>query len=332
MSNTKMAEYTTFEGNDRSTLPAAAVAAIPLSHMPQQVHVWSADDDWTGVVDRRERRKLQNRQNQRKWRERKKASATTGSRGSPSTSSSSTSTISLSTSTSNGTVQNQDPNGTDILCGHAPPNALEYLRAFEARVRQSYLTNSPDLDHLIGLTRLNVHRAINENIAAIGMTVEWTNCDDSISIFNLSHPLPPHFDLQKIPSALRPTAIQKSTPHHPWLDFFPFPRMRDTLITVTATASTVNGLLFDDEELCHDLMAFWDTRDTQATLLVWGDSWEPRNWEVSEGFARKWGWLLRGCEELLVSTNSWRRRRGERGIDWGRVLGGCKISLEVEVG
>jgi hypothetical protein len=41
---------------------------ITLAHMPQQAHVWRAEDDWTGVIDRKERRKLQNRQNQRKWR------------------------------------------------------------------------------------------------------------------------------------------------------------------------------------------------------------------------------------------------------------------------
>lgn len=90
--------------------------------------------------------------------------------------------------------------------------------------------------------------------------------------------------------------------------------MRDTLITAAMRES------FDDEELCHDLMAFWDTRNTQATLVVWGQSWDPGNWEVSEGFVRKWGWVLRGCPELLSSTNSWRRKRGETPFVWRRVL------------
>lgn len=43
-------------------------ALIHLAHMPQQAHVWKPDDDWTGVMDPKERRRLQNRQNQRKWR------------------------------------------------------------------------------------------------------------------------------------------------------------------------------------------------------------------------------------------------------------------------
>jgi hypothetical protein len=102
-------------------------------------------------------------------------------------------------------------------------------------------------------------------------------------------------------------------PHHPWLDFFPFPKMRDCLIMAAH--------LFDDEELCHDLMAFWDTRNTNATLIVWGQSWDPWNWEVTEEFAAKWGWLLRGSPELLVSTNYWRKRRGEAPVAWGKLLG-----------
>ncbi|KAL3433233.1 hypothetical protein BDV09DRAFT_196963 [Aspergillus tetrazonus] len=283
---------------------------IPLTHMPQQAHVWKADDDWTGVVDRRERRKLQNRQNQRKWRQRKKASA----RGFRTSTSPLSSVTSVSYEDPTGIAKQEYENGSDVFCGHAPPNALQYLRSFEATLRQSYLTNSPQLDHLIGLTRLNVHRAIRENIRAIGMTIEWTICEDSISIFNLAPPSP-NLNIDQIPVSLRPTEIQKSLPHHPWLDFFPFPAMRDTLISAAH--------LFDDEELCHDLMAFWDTRNTQATLVVWGVSWEPGNWEVTEGFARKWGWLLKGCPELLVSTNIWRMKRGERPLDWRRILAGA---------
>lgn len=196
----------------------------------------------------------------------------------------------------------------DITCARAPPNVMEYLRWFESIAEQSYLTGAPQIDHLISLTRLNVHRAIESNIRAIGMTADWTCCDDTISIFNLYSPVTATFNLEKIPASLRPTEIQRSVPHHPWLDFFPFPRMRDILIAAEH--------LFDDDELCHDLMAFWDTRNTQATLVVWGDSWEPRNWEVTEAFIGKWGWLLRGSPELVISTNYWRRLRGERPLVW----------------
>ncbi|KAL4953471.1 hypothetical protein BDW69DRAFT_165177 [Aspergillus filifer] len=298
---------------------------ITLSHMPQQLNVWAPDDDWTGVVDRKERRKLQNRQNQRKWRQRKKAL-----RGdSLSKSTSPTSPTATETSGSTGalslrsiglqsrdpveeTIKEENKEEKQILCAFAPQNAQDYKRWFEATVHQSYLAGSPQIEHLIGLTRLNVHYAINQNIRAIGMTGEWACGDDDISIFNLLAPHHLAYNEENIPISLRPTHIQRTIPHHPWLDFFPFPKMRDRLILAEH--------LYDDDELCHDLMAFWDTRNTQATLIVWGQSWDPLSWEVTEGFLAKWGWLLRGSPELLLSTNYWRRSRGERPLIWKELL------------
>lgn len=88
--------------------------------------------------------------------------------------------------------------------------------------------------------------------------------------------------------------------------------MRDRLI-LTAD-------MFDDDDLCHDLMAFWDTRNTGATSLVCGMPWDPRNWEVTEGFVAKWPWLLRDSPELLASTNSCRMSRGEKPLVWNYIL------------
>lgn len=203
----------------------------------------------------------------------------------------------------------QDETSEIWQCALAPPDAGRFRKWFEAKAYESYITGAPDQDHLISLSRLNVHKAINENIRAVGMTSQWMQSDDSISIFNLSQP---GFSIEGIPHCLRPSFIQLRVPHHPWLDFFPFPRMRDCMILA--------GDSFDDEDLCHDLMAFWDTRNTAATLLVWGQSWDARNWEVTEVFARKWKWLLRDSPELLASTNRWRRSRGEKPLIWKNIL------------
>lgn len=43
-------------------------AIIPLGQMPQQAGIRNQKDDWTGIVDRTERRRLQNRLNQRAYR------------------------------------------------------------------------------------------------------------------------------------------------------------------------------------------------------------------------------------------------------------------------
>jgi hypothetical protein len=81
--------------------------------------------------------------------------------------------------------------------------------------------------------------------------------------------------------------------------------MRDNLLRA--------GNEWDDEELCIDIMGFWDGNvgDSHG-LVVWGDPSDPRNWEVQPGFVKKWGWVIRGCDEIIYSTNRWRAKRGEQ--------------------
>lgn len=191
----------------------------------------------------------------------------------------------------------------------APSNLQELMAQCEWRATESYLGGSPQVDHLISLSRLNVWHAANANIVALGMTTEYLWVDAAISLFSV-----PSVGAVKgtIPASLQPTALQKVVPHHPWLDIFPFPGFRDNLIR--------KGNDLDDDDLCHDLIGFWDTRRPNATLLVWGHPWDPSNWEVTETFARKWAWTLKRCPEILKSTNTWRVRRGEKPLVWRDVL------------
>ncbi|GFG26223.1 hypothetical protein IFM61606_06196 [Aspergillus udagawae] len=272
---------------------AAASNTVTLRPMPQLEHLRKLEDDWTGVIDRTHRRRLQNRLNQRAYRQKQKAS--TGDSSYSFSSPSNTHTlIPHSSSSIDPTASDEDE---DVRCHLAPNNARHIRHAFSILATQSYLTNSPRLEHLLSLSRLNVHRAINENIRVLGMTPAWLQPDDALSIFNYhnnnNHLLPPtsrsseeipipKVDISTLPESLRPTAVQRLIPHHPWLDFFPLPEMRDRLIVAAATGQ------LDEDELCRDLMAFWDTRNSGATLVVWGVPWDPWNWEVTEEFVKKW--------------------------------------------
>ena len=131
--------------------------------------------------------------------------------------------------------------------------------------------------------------------------------------------------LKTLPPTLHPTLLQKTIPHHPEIDVFPFPIYRDNLIRAGGT--------IDDTELCVDVLygvdldsnkqpvsrpPVNDCGDTglgdsgRTGLIVWSDPWLQSSWEVEEGFARKYWHLLRGCDELVRSTDFWRRKRGER--------------------
>lgn len=49
----------------------------------------------------------------------------------------------------------------------------------------------------------------------------------------------------------------------------------------------------------------------RSCLIIWGEPWKVESWEVTPGFVRKWGWVLEGCQDLILASNQWRAARGE---------------------
>ncbi len=108
------------------------------------------------------------------------------------------------------------------------------------------------------------------------------------------------------PPGLRATPLQKSTAHPLWIDAMPDPAMRDNLIRYIGA--------FDPDDLCTDLVGgLFDGYDDveKRGLIIWSDPWRIESLEISEGFARKWSFLLRGCRRMMEATNHWREMRGE---------------------
>jgi hypothetical protein len=52
-------------------------------------------------------------------------------------------------------------------------------------------------------------------------------------------------------------------------------------------------------------------------MILWREPWSGDGWELSEGFVRKWEFLLKGCGNLMGSTNRWREARGEQKLVLG---------------
>ncbi|KGO44899.1 Protein of unknown function DUF3425 [Penicillium expansum] len=238
-------------------------------------------DDWSTSNDPKERRRRQNRLNQRAYRKRKQ----------------------LREHGKYGSQNHYWPDAIEEqpVIASRPPNppsqssikqpawrlrkdeALIFLENFSKSAYQSYILNTPSTDHLITLRKVNVFRAFVHNLSVLGIAAE-RGCMpyDSISQFNTDGAS--KIDHTKLPVGLQPTQVQRKILHHPWLDFFPFPGMRDNLISAGD---------FDEDQLCADIMGFWDLSDESCGLFVWGEPSDPKSWEVSEAFVKKWPWAFR---------------------------------------
>jgi hypothetical protein len=182
----------------------------------------------------------------------------------------------------------------------------EEILRFMKEAYEHYSLGMPRPNQLNALIKVNVLNAVARNATLIGLPTERLCADDAISPFSQPGPLPLP-DQATWPDPLRPSAVQRSVLHHPWIDLIPFPMMRDRAIRAFHS-----GVL-DEDELCLDLMEVSTSRASDTPfLIVWGDSSDPRSWEATSPFLEKYGWLIWGCSEIFESTNMWRARRGEK--------------------
>jgi len=184
------------------------------------------------------------------------------------------------------------------------------ISEFKAWAHRSVMMGSPTIDHLLVFVKLNVLRAMISNSKDLGFKPEENATEDALSPF--TDPSSPVCCSRALPSALQPTKLQREIPHHPWIDILPIPGMRDNLLHA--------GDSYDDMKLCGDLVGVCGGPADRTALILWGEPWEPKDWEVSESFSSQWAWTIRGCSELFESTNYWRKRRGEKPLKFEGLL------------
>ncbi|KAB5540304.1 hypothetical protein GE09DRAFT_1290113 [Coniochaeta sp. 2T2.1] len=276
-------------------------AVIAVESMRHQAQVLRPEDDWTGVVSSSKRWRLQNRLNQKTYRKRKLRQTANEEHGS----------ARIVVHHKQSPVERLD--SSDTTESESPRRALPrpQLASAETRIKlgtfaqqayRDYVLSSPRPSALQTLIQFNVINALTSNAETLNLPVD-NMCDDSlISPFNSGVPSP---SWAAYPPSLRPTAVQLAVLHHPWIDLFPMLRMRDNLIRACGTG-------IDEDELNIDLIDVQESEEAKANMIVWGNPADPLAWEATVPFLRKWGWLLKGCSEVLEATNYWRERRGER--------------------
>lgn len=84
----------------------------------------------------------------------------------------------------------------------------------------------------------------------------------------------------KVPPSLRPTKLQMTVLHIPWIDRFPFPKMRDNVIRLSCEG-------FDEDELFSDIFI-----NESFTIAPGSPSWDAAGWTMAKSFQIKWGHLF----------------------------------------
>lgn len=189
-------------------------------------------------------------------------------------------------------------------------NTRAGLHSFAAQALASYSAGDPCADHLISLIHLNFVNSFTANASALRLDVEWLICNSISPIGFVGPAYNPSNASVPMPPSLSPTPLQSRMPHHPWIDLFPFPSIRDNFLLATSS-----NLSEDDEiQLWNDVVESESPGGDWTGFIVWGVPWMPDSWEVTVPFLRRWGWLLHGCPQIIESTNHWRRIRGERPV------------------
>lgn len=163
-------------------------------------------------------------------------------------------------------------------------------------------------DHLITLIYYNVFRGLSKNIQALKLDLNLMRRRDYQSPF-----ITGEIDLSTLAPDFQPTLIQRTHPHHPCFDIFP-----DAVVRDNAIRSWAKGLPYGF--LCTNLAGrrSWHEIELPArhSCILWGDADNADNWEVTEAFADRWPYLVKGAFRLQAATNKWRALRGERPISF----------------
>lgn len=278
-------------GDDEPTSRSSSTPAIPITT------VMTANENWRGKNDPAERRRIQNRLNQRAFRQRQRAGESP-KQYKP-----------RSVSRSSETRQADSDDDEDSVKSEGSPAASgSYVegRTSAPRSRPHGVTDTQTgqvWDELAQLINRNFMSAAVTNAQQIGVDLAALRAGTPTRT--------PRPGNRQVTSTLTPVDLQHQVPHDPIIDIIPHARLRFNILRAIA-ANQLDAAAFSKSIRSSGALEESSGCWQRGGVVIWSAPEQVASWELSEPFVRRWSFLLQGCEDLIAATNGWRGRRGER--------------------
>jgi hypothetical protein len=301
--------------------------------------ITTTNENWRGKNDPAERRRIQNRLNQRAFRERQRSGEPTKS-ASPQKQTESDDDeedddeVDVEDKTEEQESSSEDEEDEDESDdddddadaeqsnpGSPPPGPGPVRPHFNGQVSRAACTPATSMpstdnpwDELAQLINRNFMQAVSANARRLGLNLTALGAGTATSTPRIRNPA-------NLPPTLKPVEVQHQLPHDPLIDTIPHSRLRFNVLRAIATGN-LDAARFSACLRRSGAVVNVQGEARRSGLIVWNFPEQLASWELSEGFVMIWGFLLEGCEDFVAATNVWRSRRGERSLVVGARVSG----------
>jgi hypothetical protein len=301
--------------------------------------ITTTNENWRGKNDPAERRRIQNRLNQRAFRERQRTGETTKSASPPKQNESDEDDDDEDEDENKGANEedeqeesssedeesdeddDEDDDAEQSNPDSPPPGPGPARPHFNGQVSRAACTPATSMpstdnpwDELAQLINRNFMQAVSANARRLGLNLTSLGAGTATSTPRLRNPA-------NLPPTLKPVEVQHQLPHDPLIDTIPHARLRFNVLRAIATGN-LDAARFSACLRRSGAVVNVQGEARRSGLIVWNFPEQLASWELSEGFVMIWGFLLEGCEDFVAATNVWRSRRGERSLVVGSRGGG----------
>ncbi|KAL9944547.1 hypothetical protein D7B24_001933 [Verticillium nonalfalfae] len=110
-----------------------------------------------------------------------------------------------------------------------------------------------------------------------------------------------------LPPNFRPTPTQMQLPHHPMLDFLPWPSVRDRIISIFNMPEAMRPP--GARDALAPIQFAYDLEDEAEGVRIWGgDPYDATGWEVGQTFFERWWFIF--DRDVVAQSNRLREIRG----------------------